>query len=129
MGFEIDHAKDAGGIDEDYQNHHRLNDAEKYRVEAENQDSNESRNYQGKADEPYGLFAQWCCMDVQNSEQAIEDDGEEDGKTYDDKGIAGMVTPKGRFYIGGKAKFYCPTRQIVRFAGEMHQLANPPINN
>jgi len=49
MGFEIDHAKDAGGIDEDYQNIIGLNDAEKYRVEAENQDSNESRNYQGQS--------------------------------------------------------------------------------
>jgi hypothetical protein len=68
-------------------------------------------------------------MDIQNGEQAIEDDGEEDGITDDNKGIAGMVTPKGRFHIGGKAKSYCPSSQIVRFAGEICQLAVPPFND
>ena len=74
------------------------------------------------------LFAEWGCMDIQNGEQAVEDDGEEDGVPDDDEGIAGMVTPKGRFPIGGKAKSYCPTSQIVRFAGEMRQLADPPVH-
>jgi len=106
-----------------------LKDAEKYRVEAEDQDSNESGNYENKADKPYFLFAEWGCMCIQNGKQAVEDDGEEDGVPNDDDGIARMVTPKGRFHIGGKAKSYCPTSQIVRFSGEMRQLADPPIND
>jgi len=52
-------------------------------------------------------------MDIQNGKQAVEDDGEEDGVPDDDDGIAGMVTPKRRFLIGGKAESYRPTRQIV----------------
>jgi hypothetical protein len=87
-------------------------------MEAENQDSNKSGNDEGKANKPYCLFAQWGCMDVQNGEQGIEDDGEDEGGPDDHDGIAGMVTPKGRFHIRGKSKPYCCTSQIVRFAGE-----------
>ena len=68
-------------------------------------------------------------MDIQNGEQAIEEDGEEDGIADGDKRIAGMVTLKGRFHIGRKAKSYCPSSQIVRFAGEIYQLAVPPFND
>jgi hypothetical protein len=126
MGLEVDHAEDAGGIDENYQYHHRLKDAEKYRVKAKNQDSNESGDDERKADKPYSLFAQWSCMNVQNSEQAIEDDREEDGITNCDKGIAGMVTPKSHFHVAGKAESYGLTSQVVRFAGDKRHLANSP---
>ena len=68
-------------------------------------------------------------MDIQNGEQAIEEDGEDDGIADSDKGIAGMVTPKGRFHIGGKAKSYCPTSQVVRFVGKLRQLVDPPVND
>jgi hypothetical protein len=78
-------------------------------MEAEYQDPKESGNDKSKADKPYSLFAKWGCMDIQNGKQAIEDDGEEDGIPNDDDGIAGMVTPKGRFHNGGKAKSYRPT--------------------
>jgi len=106
-----------------------LENAEKYRMEAEDQDTKESGNDKSKADKPYFLFAEWGCMDIQNGEQAVEDDAEEDGVPNDDDGIAGMVTPKGRFLSGGKAKSCCPTSQIVRSAGEMRQLADPPVTD
>jgi len=98
-------------------------------MEAEYQDPKESGNDNGKADKPDSLLAEWGCMDIQNGEQAIEDDGEENGVPNDYDGIAGMVTPKGCFHISGEAKSYCPTSQIVRFAGEMCQLADPPLND
>jgi len=84
-----------------------LEDAGKNRMEAEYQDPKESGNDNGKADKPDSLLAEWGCMDIQNGEQAIEDDGERMAYRMITTELRNG-TPKGRFHISGEAKSIAP---------------------
>jgi len=93
-----------------------LKDPEKYRVEAEYQDTKKGGNYESKADEPKSLIAARGRINIQDGEQTVEENGEQYAEPGDDKGISGMIPPKGRFHIAREAKPCCAAKQTVRIA-------------
>src|SRR5512139_1234351 len=112
---DIDHGEDARAPCQDHQDHHRLEHAGEIRVEAEEENAKEDRNNDRKADKPYRMFAQRSGVDIQNAEQAVEDNGEDDGESNKYNGVARMVTLEGLFHIAWKTQSGCITRKILRY--------------